>query len=78
MKPTTTLIPPVSDTESTPTREGIGTPGGPMAASNGCRPASEEYPTADFYEPIDFAWSEETFAVRQALKKYSEEIHADY
>ena len=45
---------------------------------NGNLAAVEAYPVADFYEPIAFAWTEASYVARQALKRYSEETHADY
>lgn len=40
--------------------------------------ATNEYPVADFIEPVTFGWTEAGFEVRQAIKKFSEETHADY
>ncbi len=49
-----------------------------VAPANGTRSSPNEYPVADFYDPVHFVWSEESFEARQALKRYSEATHADY
>jgi hypothetical protein len=41
------------------------------------RSGSTAYPMADFLEPVQYGWTEAGHEVRQAIKKYSEEIHAD-
>jgi hypothetical protein len=33
---------------------------------------------ADFYEPVAFGWTEAGYEVRQALRAYSEDTHADH
>ena len=40
--------------------------------------ADRELPIADFMEPVEYAWTEAGFETRQALKRYTEETHADY
>jgi hypothetical protein len=40
--------------------------------------ADRESPVADFMDPVDYAWTEAGFEARQALKRYSEQTHADY
>jgi hypothetical protein len=35
-------------------------------------------PVADFLEPVCYTWSEAAFEARRALKRYSEQTHADY
>ncbi len=47
-----------------------------MVRTNGA--ADREPPVADFMEPLDYAWTEAGFEARQALKRYSEQTHADY
>jgi hypothetical protein len=47
------------------------------ACANGSARA-DEYPVADFLEPVRYEWTEAAYEVRQALKRYSEETHADY
>jgi hypothetical protein len=39
--------------------------------------ASQESP-ADLVEPADYCWTEAGYEARQAIKKYSEDVHADY
>ncbi len=36
-----------------------------------------DYPTANFYEPVTWGWSEEKSNVRRILKEWSEQTHAD-
>ena len=48
------------------------------ACADGNGAADRELPIADFMEPVEYAWTEAGFEARQALKKYSEETHADY
>lgn len=36
-----------------------------------------DQPIADFLEPVEYAWTEAGFEARQALKRYSEDTHAD-
>jgi hypothetical protein len=48
------------------------------AHTNGSRAADREPPVADFMEPVDYTWTEAGFEARQALKRYSEQTHADY
>jgi hypothetical protein len=49
------------------------------AESNGSRAAGEPYPVADFYEPVEFGWTEAGYEVRhKPLKRYSEATHADH
>jgi hypothetical protein len=38
----------------------------------------EEYPVADFLEPVRYEWTEAGYEVRQILKRYSGQTHADY
>ena len=33
---------------------------------------------ADFFEPVTFNWDQDVFEVREAIRRYSEQIHADY
>jgi hypothetical protein len=40
-------------------------------------PSTRDSAVADFYEPVKYNWSESTYEVDQALRKYSEESHAD-
>jgi hypothetical protein len=47
-------------------------PGIPEGGRNGSRSAVEAYPVADFYEPVAWQWTEASYTVRQALKRYSE------
>lgn len=37
-----------------------------------------ELPVADFLEPVEYNWTEAGFEARQALKRLSEEAHADH
>jgi hypothetical protein len=37
----------------------------------------DEYPVADFLEPIQYEWTEADYEVRQAIKRYSEGAQAD-
>jgi hypothetical protein len=39
--------------------------------------SSNPYPEADFYEPVEFAWTVAGCEARQALKTYSETPQAD-
>jgi len=48
------------------------------ACADGNGAADRELPIADFMEPVEYAWTEAGFEARQALKRYSEESHADY
>jgi hypothetical protein len=48
------------------------------ACANGNAKAGGEPPVADFFEPVQYAWTEAGYEVRQALKRYSEETHADH
>jgi hypothetical protein len=36
-----------------------------------------EYPIADFYKPLEYAWSEVQYEADRALKEYIEGSHAD-
>jgi hypothetical protein len=36
-----------------------------------------EYPTADFYKPLEYGWDEVQYEADQALKEYIEGSHAD-
>lgn len=47
------------------------------ATNQGDAAEPPDYPTADFYEPADYAWTRDGFAVRTALKRYSESTHGD-
>ena len=47
------------------------------AGSNSSPSAPGAYPVADFYEPVQFGWTEAGYEVRQALTKYNEGTHAD-
>jgi hypothetical protein len=49
---------------------------GACAGGNGA--AERELPIADFMEPVEYAWTEAAFEARQALRRYSEQTHADY
>ena len=40
--------------------------------------SSNDYPMADFYEPVRFAWSSSAHAIRRAAKQFIENTHADY
>ena len=60
-------------------RSPVGCPpgfGGGSANGNGM--ANRELPVADFMEPVEYGWTETAFEARQALRRYSEETHADY
>jgi hypothetical protein len=46
--------------------------------ANGNGTDDRELPSADFLEPVEYAWTEAGFEARQALKRYSEETHADH
>ena len=48
------------------------------ARANGNGSTSRELPTADFMESVEYGWTEAAFEARQALRRYSEETHADY
>ena len=48
------------------------------ARANGNGMANRELPVADFMEPVEYGWTETAFEARQALRRYSEETHADY
>ena len=48
------------------------------ACANGNGAPDRELLIADFMEPVEYAWTEAGFEARQALKRYSEETHADY
>jgi len=50
----------------------------PLPAGNGSRAAAAAYPPADFFEPVEFGWTEAGYEVRQALKEYSEGTNADH
>ncbi len=47
------------------------------ACANRNGTANQELPIADFLEPVEYTWTEAGFEARQALKRYSEETHAD-
>lgn len=49
-----------------------------MVRTNGNGAVDREPPVADFMEPVAYAWTEAGFEARQALKRYSEQTHADY
>ncbi|MBN2295612.1 MAG: hypothetical protein JXM70_24490 [Pirellulales bacterium] len=40
--------------------------------------AEDREEVADFFEPVTFNWDEDVFEVREAIRRYSEQIHADY
>ena len=67
-RPVACIVPPPKS------RNGLGTQDG---ESNGSLPRTEAYPVADFYEPVEYGWTEAGYEVRQALKRYSEATHAD-
>ncbi len=50
----------------------------PPAAANGSGRPVEDYPLADFLDPVGYGWTEARYEARQALKSYSEGAHADY
>jgi hypothetical protein len=68
-RPVACVVPPPKSTQGPSTQEG---------ECNGSRSAVEAYPVADFYEPVEWGWTEARYAVRQALKSYSEATHADH
>jgi hypothetical protein len=53
-------------------------PGPQIGESDGSRPPGEAYPEADFYEPVQWRWTQPGYKVRQALKRYSEGTPADH
>jgi hypothetical protein len=50
---------------------------GGTAPAQDC-PTVEAYPVADFYEPVEFVWTEAAYEAHRALKKYSEATDPDY
>ena len=40
--------------------------------------ATPDYPIADFYEPVQWKWTDTTFEVLQALREWSKHTDADY
>ena len=46
-------------------------------ANGNARPRSDS-PAADFLEPVRYEWTPADYEARQALKRYSEQTHADY
>jgi hypothetical protein len=69
----TTPIPIVSDGDAVSMPERAE---GACVNGNGAVDRTEQ-PVADFLEPIEWKWTEAGFEARQALKRYSEETHAD-
>jgi hypothetical protein len=61
-----------------PSPQAMKGPGTQEGEWNGSRSAPEAYPVADFYEPVEFGWTEAGYEVRQALTRYSEATHADH
>ena len=59
-----------------PPPEPMNGPGTQQGESNSS-PPGEAYPVADFYEPVQWRWTEAGYKVRQALKRYSEATPAD-
>lgn len=41
-------------------------------------PKNEPEPEADFYEPLEFEWTEDLFIARQAAREFSENTSAEY
>jgi hypothetical protein len=68
-RPVACVVPPPPSTNE---------PGTPEGERNASRSAVEAYPVADFYEPVQWRWTETGYQVRQALKRYSEATHADH
>jgi hypothetical protein len=54
----------------------------PQEAGNACAhgnaKADSEPPVADFLEPVQYNWTGTGYEVRQALKKFSEQTHANH
>jgi hypothetical protein len=48
------------------------------AGTNGHPKGDSQSPVADFLDPVRYEWTEAAYEARQALKKYSEQTHADY
>jgi hypothetical protein len=51
---------------------------GEADGANGHATGGGEPPVADFLEPVRYEWTEAAYEARQALKRYSEQTHADY
>ena len=68
-RPVACVVPPPKSMNGPGTQEG---------EWNGSRSPTEAYPVADFYEPVEFGWTQAGYEVRQALKRYSEATHADH
>ena len=47
------------------------------ACANGNARTDGEPPVADFLEPVYYDWTETGYEARRALKRYSEQTHAD-
>jgi hypothetical protein len=67
-RPVACVVPPATSMKEPGTQDG---------AANGSRSRVEPYPVADFYEGVEFGWTEASDEVHQALKRYSEATHAD-
>jgi hypothetical protein len=50
----------------------------PVHAASPAQQAASEPPVADFLEPVRYEWTEAAYEARRAVKRYSEQTHADY
>jgi hypothetical protein len=72
-------IPEVAESEPSPSHaESCGSDTSQAESRNGDAPPQEDYPIADFYEPVTWGWTKQGYKIRRAVKEFSEHTHADY